>query len=83
MIWQVIVAIICWFVGAFGFSQIIGVIKYSEMFSGAQIARIVILWLVILAVVAVIPILIANKLWIGVCIGYGISFLASTHVTPD
>lgn len=83
MIWQVIVAIICWFVGALGFSQIIGVIKYPEMFLGAQIARIVIIWLIILAVVAIIPILIVNKLWIGVCIGYGISFLSSTRVTPD
>lgn len=67
-------------VGSFGFSQIIGCIKYTR---NKLAAFTILLWIVILALVFLAVYSWFNNYLKAIIIGYAISFLLSLSVKPD
>lgn len=78
-----LVLFVSFFVGSFGFCQIVGTLKYLSNFKLSQALFTITLWIVILALIAL-----AVSKWLGdyltaLYIGYGITFLLSFRTTPD
>ena len=69
--------------GSFGFSQIIGTIKYIKNFKFGSAVFTVVFWEIILACGVFAVIFWLDKYIIAVCIGYGISFVLSLGTKPD
>lgn len=68
----IIVAVIAWFVGVFGWSQIIGSIQNIRI--RRNLLFTLILWTIIMGVGAYFAITTFSSLW-AMVIGYGISFI--------
>lgn len=79
----VVVLFLSLIVGVFGFSQIIGTIKYFNTFSAFSALFTIILWGGILGFGAYAVIAWINYAKVALYIGYGISFLLSLSTKPD
>ncbi len=71
------------FLGAFGFPQIVGTIKYFKSFSFVSAIITVLIWLAILGFAAFAVINWLNDYKVALYIGYAISFLMSLKTKPD
>lgn len=79
-----IIVLFCSFlVGAFGFSQIVGSIKYFRTFNPASALITILLWLAILGFGAFAVINWLNNCWIALVIGYVASFIMSLSTKAD
>ncbi len=79
----IVILIASFFIGAFGFPQIVGTLKYFKNFSvGSAILRIL-LWLIILGFGAFSVFEWLETYILPMCIGYGISFILSFNTKPD
>lgn len=74
---------VAYFVGAFGFCQIIGTLKYFKRFSLVSALLIIIIWSAILSALAFAVLLWFDKYLIALYVGYGISFILSFRTKPD
>ncbi len=79
----VAVLVVSFLIGAFGFPQIVGTLKYFRSFRTVQALYTIILWLAILGFYffAVIKWLFVYK--IALYIGFAVSFLMSLNTKPD
>ena len=71
MVKFLIVAVVAWIIGVFGWAQIIGSLQNIKERSGLVITMI--LWIAIMGVAAFLAVAKLGKLW-SLIIGYGISF---------
>ncbi len=76
-----LVAAGAFFVGTFGFPQIIGAIKYP--WAALSPAKTITIWIVILLAVAVLAHLLLATYVAGLYIGYAIAFVLALGVKPD
>lgn len=72
-----------YFVGAFGFPQIVGTIKYFQNFRTASALFTIVLWTAILGFGAYAVMKWLNPYKVAFFIGYAISFLSSLGTKPD
>lgn len=79
----VVVLFLSFIVGVFGFSQIVGTIKYFRTFSVLSALFSIALWAGILGFAAYTVITWLNYAKVALYIGYGISFLLSLGTKPD
>lgn len=70
-------------VGSFGFSQIVGTIKFFRYFPKGQALFTIVLWSAILGFAAFAVIKWLNDYKVALYIGYGVSFLLSLNTKPD
>ena len=78
-----IIMFLSFILGTFGFSQIIGTIKYFHNFRLSSALYTIILWSAILGFGAFDVITWLSKYAIALYIGYGVSFLLSLGTKPD
>lgn len=78
-----VVLVISFFLGTFGFSQIVGTLKYFRNFSIGSALFTIIFWTAILGFGAFAVIAWLNDYAVGLYIGYGISFILSFRTKPD
>ena len=71
MVKFLIVAVVAWIIGVFGWAQIIGSLQNIKERSGLVITMI--LWIAIMGVAAFLAVAKLGELW-SLFIGYGISF---------
>ena len=79
----IIVLILSFVIGAFGFPQIVGTIKYHHLFRPKAAFFTIFLWLIILGTGCAAVMLWLNKYAVALYIGYGMSFLFSLTTKPD
>ena len=75
--------LVSFFVGSWGFPQIVGTIKYFGNFKTASALLTIVLWTAILGFGAFAVIKWLNPYKVAFFIGYGISFLSSLGTKPD
>lgn len=75
VIWFVAVAAAAWFVGIFGWAQIIGSIQHRYERRASATATTIIIWIVILAAVTVAVHSLLRQYFVAYLVGLGVSFL--------
>lgn len=78
-----IVLLLTFFIGTFGFAQIVGVLKFFGRFRFGSAAFTIIFWGIILGFIAFAIIKWFNNYTTALYIGYGISFILSLGTKPD
>lgn len=79
----IVILLGCLILGSFGFSQIIGCIKFFKRFPMASALLTIFIWLAILGFVSFAIINWLDKYNTALYIGYGISFILSFSVKSE